>query len=783
MATKLGLPEGEIDRLLAEAEARLSGNGSADAVAVVSAATTLATTSAPPAPTAGEQTAVLEKKSEKLSVRVPQLAEKKKGHKDTLGSAWFNMPRTNLTPELKRDLQVLRMRDVAAMGKQFFKKDTRKDLVPEYSQVGTIIAGATDGVNSRLTRKEKKRTIVEEVLSGQNKMNPPRLLRPLRPLLQGQLPLSAPRSAAVGVLRASMQLRSYASVAKPTATEAAEGSEADAAPLVSRMPRALEALYLKPLRREAEYGVPSCDLQLRSYSARNLEYFSDFALRAAYYLGLPAFGPVPLPRRVERWTVPKSTFIFKKSQENFERITLRRLVQIRDGHPETVQLWLAFLQKHAYYGIGMKANVWEFSKPGVGKEMDKIAEETEKLLEDKWEHLSYVERRPEHQKPKDRGPREQLPAAADIEGFLASERRKIAGGRPTTTASTQVRSFASGIHTNDAPPIETDARPSQVAADSSLPAKVIFSGIQPTGVPHLGNYLGALREWKRLQDTAQPQDKLLFSIVDMHAITVPRPREELYENRIQMLASVLAMGLDPDRCTIFFQSAVPAHAELQWILSCTASTGYLSRMTQWKAADILVHRATHVPVGEDQRQHLEFTRECATNFNHTYQTDHLVAPQTLISPSKRVMSLANPLQKMSKSDPAPRSRILITDSPEDIQKKINHAVTDSVGTVSYDREQRPGVANLIEILASVDPEGGRTPAQLGEQMQGCKMAELKQAVTRAVCDELAEVRERYLYFLSKRETLEDYSAQGVAKARSSAGETMDLVKQAMGLAG
>jgi ribosomal protein S10 len=131
------------------------------------------------------------------------------------------------------------------------------------------------------------------------------------------------------------------------------------------MPRALEALYLKPLRREAEFGVPSCDLQLRSYSVRNLEFFCDFALRAAYYLGLPAFGPVPLPRMTKRWTVPKSTFIFKKSQENFERITLRRLIQIRDGHPETVQVWLAFLQKHAYYGIGMKANVWEFSKLGM----------------------------------------------------------------------------------------------------------------------------------------------------------------------------------------------------------------------------------------------------------------------------------------------------------------------------------------------------------------------------------------------------------------------------------
>lgn len=137
-----------------------------------------------------------------------------------------------------------------------------------------------------------------------------------------------------------------------------------------RLPRSVQAVYLRPLRRKAEYGVPSCDLQLRSYSVRNLEFFSDFALRAAYYLGLPAFGPVPLPRIVERWTVPRSSFVFKKSQENFERKTLRRLIQIKDGNPETVEIWLAFLRKHAYYGIGMKANVFAFEKLEVGKAMD-----------------------------------------------------------------------------------------------------------------------------------------------------------------------------------------------------------------------------------------------------------------------------------------------------------------------------------------------------------------------------------------------------------------------------
>ncbi|KAI0117603.1 30S ribosomal protein S10, mitochondrial [Hypoxylon sp. NC0597] len=154
-----------------------------------------------------------------------------------------------------------------------------------------------------------------------------------------------------------------------------------------RLPRAVQALYLQPLRREAEYGVPSCDLQLRSFSIPNLEFFCDFALRAAYYLNLPAFGPVPLPKIRERWTVPRSHFIFKKSQENFERVTRRRLIQIRDGHPETVQIWLAYLQKHAYYGIGMKANVWEFGSVSTGKQMDAEAKSLQEIVEQKMEHF------------------------------------------------------------------------------------------------------------------------------------------------------------------------------------------------------------------------------------------------------------------------------------------------------------------------------------------------------------------------------------------------------------
>ncbi|KAJ5166502.1 37S ribosomal protein S10 [Penicillium canariense] len=133
----------------------------------------------------------------------------------------------------------------------------------------------------------------------------------------------------------------------------------------ARLPRSVQALYLRPLRRKAEYGLPVCDLQLRSYSVQNLEFFADFAIRAAYYLNLPVSGPVPLPRITERWTVTRSNFVHKKSKENFERITLRRLIQIKDGNPQAVQAWLAFLRKHAFYGVGMKANVWESESLGM----------------------------------------------------------------------------------------------------------------------------------------------------------------------------------------------------------------------------------------------------------------------------------------------------------------------------------------------------------------------------------------------------------------------------------
>ncbi|KAH8653660.1 tryptophanyl-tRNA synthetase [Xylariales sp. PMI_506] len=345
---------------------------------------------------------------------------------------------------------------------------------------------------------------------------------------------------------------------------------------------------------------------------------------------------------------------------------------------------------------------------------------------------------------------------------------------------------------------------------------VVFSGIQPTGIPHLGNYLGAMRQWKRLQDDAGPEDKLLFSVVDLHAITMPQDAPALRQRSIELLAALVAIGLDPAKSTMFFQSAVPAHSELMWILSCTSSVGYLSRMTQWKsklnqkdnqrpldgdvvvsklklglfsypvlqAADILIHRATHVPVGEDQRQHLEFARECVSNFNATYPGGNLVAPQTILTEIPRVMSLQNPEKKMSKSSPNNRSRILITQTADAVRAKIRGAVTDTTNSVTYDREARPGVANLLEIWHQCDP-ARRSPEQLAAELHGAGLGDLKQHVAAAVVAELEGVRARYQEALQRKggRWLLEIAELGAEKARASAEETMRMVRDVVGLVG
>ncbi|ORY69665.1 tryptophanyl-tRNA synthetase [Pseudomassariella vexata] len=343
----------------------------------------------------------------------------------------------------------------------------------------------------------------------------------------------------------------------------------------------------------------------------------------------------------------------------------------------------------------------------------------------------------------------------------------------------------------------------------------IFSGIQPTGVPHLGNYFGAMRQWKKLQDGALDGTKLMFSIVDLHAITMPQDGPILRQRSAEMLAALLAIGLDPQKSTLFYQSSVPAHTELMWILSCTASFGYLGRMTQWKsklsldnnalpfteevtssklklglfsypvlqAADILIHGATHVPVGDDQRQHLEFARECATNFNHAYPGVDLIAPQTITTPSPRVMSLTNPLKKMSKSTPNHRSRILITADEAQIRSRINSTVTDSMNLVTYDPAHRPGVANLLELLAQCDPHD-RSPGQLAKDMGNeANLKQLKGIVGDALVGELAGIKERYEEILGRQggKWIREVQEEGAVRARSSAEGTMRRVREAVGL--
>ncbi|MCJ1248317.1 Tryptophan--tRNA ligase, mitochondrial [Trapelia coarctata] len=558
--------------------------------------------------------------------------------------------------------------------------------------------------------------------------------------------------------------------------ERLESDQESSSDIEPRLPRSVQAVYLRPLKRQAKYGVPACDLQLRSYSVRNVEFFADFALRAAYYLNLPAAGPIPLPRITERWTVPRSNFIHKKSQENFERITLRRLIQIQDGHPDTVEIWLAFLRKHAYYGVGMKANVWEYEKLGVGKTMDISLENLRKVLEPKWAHF---------------GRKKNPDTAEKVMEMLNSDRFKNVDD---ATSSQVHRQPGSGV--TPAPPTA---------------AKIIFSGIQPTGVPHLGNYLGALRQWVQLQDTAAPDTKLLFSIVDLHALTIRQGRGQLQRWKRETLATLLAVGLDPKRSIIFFQSDIPAHTELMWILSCTASMGHLSRMTQWKsklaleddaspldtsskaklklglfsypvlqAADVLVHGATHVPVGDDQAQHLEFARECAGNFNSIYGKV-LTEPATILclAPAKRVMSLKEPHLKMSKSHQDPRSRISLSDTADEIHLKVKQALTDSISGVSYDPKSRPGVSNLLEILSHLDG-AGRSPVELAQEHSPLSMRSFKEHVAQRIADGLAGFRERYTPLIDAGR-LEDVAMQGAKEARYNAGPTMLKVRDSLGI--
>jgi tryptophanyl-tRNA synthetase len=334
-----------------------------------------------------------------------------------------------------------------------------------------------------------------------------------------------------------------------------------------------------------------------------------------------------------------------------------------------------------------------------------------------------------------------------------------------------------------------------VASQTPTGRKRVFSGIQPTGDGelHLGNLIGALENWVRMQEDFET----FYCVVDLHAMTVPYNAEELDLSRLTTAKTVLATGVDPRRSLFYFQSQVPQHAELAWILGTISSIGQLERMTQFKekadrggqnlgllaypvlmAADILIHRAQAVPVGDDQTQHLELTRDLVQRFNSRFG-DTFPLPERISPPvGARVMSLQDPTAKMSKSDPDPDSRVNLLDPPDVIRKKVKAAVTDSDRMVRYDWEEKPGIANLLEIFSvSV----GRSVADLAAEFVDAGYGRFKEAAAEAVVERLTPLRTRFKSFDDKE--VGRVMLKGALDARSRAESTMVEVRRAVGLAG
>ncbi len=322
----------------------------------------------------------------------------------------------------------------------------------------------------------------------------------------------------------------------------------------------------------------------------------------------------------------------------------------------------------------------------------------------------------------------------------------------------------------------------------------IFSGIQPTGRKHLGNYIGAITQWVAGQDRGEA----IYCLVDLHAITVPYEPAALREAVYDTAATLLAAGLDPERCIFFRQGDVQEHSELCWLLSGVTSFGELNRMTQFKdkagsqrdlvsaglffypvlqAADVLAYRANEVPVGEDQRQHVELMRDVAERFNARFG-ETLVVPELRVpAVGARIMDLQVPDKKMSTTGGSPQGTVLVLDEPEAILKKFRSAVTDS-GTEVVRAPDKPGVSNLIDILAAVR---GIEPEEVEQTFDGSGYGAFKQAVGDAVVEYLAPVRERYQELRPDEDGLERILGVGADKARAIASDTMVDVRQAMGV--
>ncbi len=325
---------------------------------------------------------------------------------------------------------------------------------------------------------------------------------------------------------------------------------------------------------------------------------------------------------------------------------------------------------------------------------------------------------------------------------------------------------------------------------------IVFSGVQPSGELTIGNYLGALRQWVKMQDDYE----CLFCVVDLHAITVRQDPEALRKATLDVLALYLACGIDPNKSTIFVQSHVPEHAQLAWVLNCYTYFGEMGRMTQFKdksaryegnvsvglftypvlmAADILLYQAKQVPVGDDQKQHLEITRDIAQRFNALYGNIFTIPEVFIPKAGARVMSLLDPTKKMSKSDDNRNNVIGLLEDPKAVAKKIKRAVTDSEEPprVKFDIENKPGVSNLLNILSAITD---KSIPELEAEFEGKMYGHLKNAVAEEVSSMLTQLQERYYHYRNNEELLNKILHEGAEKARAKAKETLDQVYQAVG---
>lgn len=322
----------------------------------------------------------------------------------------------------------------------------------------------------------------------------------------------------------------------------------------------------------------------------------------------------------------------------------------------------------------------------------------------------------------------------------------------------------------------------------ATPKPRVLSGIQPTSDSfHLGNYLGALQQWVGLQDDFDA----LYFIPDLHAITVPQDPKELRERTLRAAAQLLAIGIDPDRATLFVQSHVPEHAELTWVLNCITGFGEASRMTQFKdksvrhgaehasvglfvypmlmVADILLYRAQQVPVGEDQRQHLELARDLAARFNTRFGETFVVPEPHIIKGTSKIYDLQDPASKMSKSSPHPAGLINLLDDPKVITKRVKSAVTDNEREIRFDRENKPGVSNLLTIESALS---GRSIAELEAHYAGKGYGDLKTETAEVIATFVTPLREKVDEYLADRAELERILAIGAERAREIASRTL-----------